>query len=103
MSAPHATVLVVDDEEAIVFAIRRYLENRGYAVETAASAAEARASLRRTLPDVALVDYALPDGDGLALLRTLRSEDAALPVVMLTGLGSIDLAVRRSRRVPRSS
>jgi DNA-binding NtrC family response regulator len=94
MSAPHATVLVVDDEEAIVFAIRRYLENRGYAVETAASAAEARAAIRRTLPDVALVDYALPDGDGLALLRALRSEDAALPVVMLTGLGSIDLAVK---------
>jgi DNA-binding NtrC family response regulator len=94
MSAPHATVLVVDDEEAIVFGIRRYLENRGYAVETAASAADARAALRRTRPDVALVDYALPDGDGLTLLRSLRAEDAALPVVMLTGLGSIDLAVK---------
>jgi DNA-binding NtrC family response regulator len=94
MSAPQPTVLVVDDEEAIVFGIRRYLENRGYAVETAASTAEARAAVRRTPPDVALIDYALPDGDGLALMRSLRSEDAALPVVMLTGLGSIDLAVK---------
>jgi DNA-binding NtrC family response regulator len=94
MSAAQATVLVVDDEEAIVFGIRRYLENRGYAVETAASTAEARAAVRRTPPDVALIDYALPDGDGLALMRSLRSEDAALPVVMLTGLGSIDLAVK---------
>ena len=38
MSAPHATVLVVDDEEAIVFGLRRYLENRGYAVELPALA-----------------------------------------------------------------
>jgi DNA-binding response OmpR family regulator len=103
MSAPHATVLVVDDEEAIVFGIRRYLENRGYAVETAASAADARAALRRTRPDVALVDYALPDGDGLTLLRSLRAEDAALPVVMLTGLGSIDLAVKAIQGGRRSS
>ena len=88
------TLLLVDDEEAVRFPIRRFLTASGYDVEEAASVEEGLAACRRALPDAALVDFSLPDGDGLDLMRRLKALDAALPVVLLTGHGTIDLAVK---------
>jgi DNA-binding NtrC family response regulator len=62
-------------------------------VVEAADLAQAQARLRATRLDAAIVDFQLPDGDGLEVLRRLRAADASLPVVMLTAHGSIDLAV----------
>src|SRR5258706_10444270 len=50
--------------------------------------------VRKHQVDTAIVDFSLPDGDGLDLLRALKAQDASLPVVLLTGHGTIDLAVR---------
>jgi DNA-binding NtrC family response regulator len=87
------TFLLVDDDDMIRGSLRSFLERHGHAVVEANCVAEAQARLRAARLDAAVVDFQLPDGDGLDVLRRLRAADASLPVVMLTAHGSIDLAV----------
>jgi DNA-binding NtrC family response regulator len=93
MNGPNR-VLVVDDEDGIRFALRDFLESSGYAVEEAASCAEAEKVFRATRPDAALLDFRLPDGNAIDLIPKLKSQDATVPVIVLTAHASIDLAVR---------
>ncbi|GAC1340000.1 MAG: sigma-54 dependent transcriptional regulator [Myxococcales bacterium] len=86
------SVVVVDDDSSIRFAIRAYLQRHAYEVIEAGTCAEAGEILARVRPDAALLDYELPDGTALDLLPRLR--DAEVPVVVLTANGTIDLAVR---------
>ena len=88
------TVLIVDDEAAIRFGIRDFLEAQGFAVEEAESCQEAQAAFRSVHPDIVILDYSLPDGTALELLPRLKALDPAVPLVVLTGHGSIDLAVQ---------
>ncbi len=87
------TVLLVEDEEDLRFSIRRFLERKGYSVAEAASVEAARTCLRAQLPDLAVLDHRLPDGDGLEVLRSLKQLAPGVPALMLTGHGSIELAV----------
>lgn len=87
-------LLVVEDEEPIRFSIGRFFAKKGFQIAEADSTASALERFREARPDVVLVDYCLPDGDGIQLLRSLRSLDPGVPVVMLTGYATIDLAVR---------
>jgi DNA-binding NtrC family response regulator len=87
-------LLVVDDDPVICFAVTDYFEQKGYDVVTANSVAEGQVTFRSRRPDVAVIDYDLPDGDALQLLERFRAVDASCPVIVLTGHGSIDLAVR---------
>ena len=64
-----ARILVVDDEYGVRSGIRQILEIEGYEVEEAATGEEALALLRTTTFDVALLDYRLPDIDGLTIHR----------------------------------
>jgi DNA-binding NtrC family response regulator len=95
MSRP--TILLVDDHEAIRVAIADFLEAQGFEVVAAAGVTEARAIFRTRIPDAAVLDYDLGDGDALQLLAELRSIDPACAIIILTGQGSIDLAVRAMR------
>jgi DNA-binding NtrC family response regulator len=88
------TILVVDDEAGIRFAIRDFLEASGYAVREAATCREAHDLLQSGEMDAALLDYSLPDGNALELLVRLSDSDLGVPVVVLTGHGSIELAVQ---------
>jgi DNA-binding NtrC family response regulator len=88
------TVLLVEDEPTIRFAVRDFLETHGYAVQEAQNCQEALAAFRTGRPDVAVLDYSLPDGTALELLPRLKAADPDVPLVILTGLGSIELAVR---------
>jgi DNA-binding NtrC family response regulator len=87
-------VLVVDDEEAARYGIRRALGAAGYELAEAASVAEARAALDAAKPHLVLLDVNLPGESGLDLLKELaaRGEEAP-PVVMITAYGSERMAV----------
>ena len=87
-------VLVVDDHDAIRLSIARYFRNHGFEVGEAATIAEAVEAFQASRPDAAILDYSLPDGTALDLMRTLRGIDESVPVVILTAHGSIDLAVK---------
>lgn len=89
--------LVVDDEPVIAEGLRLTLEREGYGVETAVSTAEAAARLDGRDFSVALVDLVLPDGDGIGLLRLLKSRDPDIEVIIMTGHGSISKAVEATK------
>ena len=80
------SVLIVEDEPAILELVAVNLEHAGFVPLRAASAEEAARLLSQTLPDVALVDWMLPGQSGLALVRRLRSDARTreLPIIFLT-------------------
>jgi DNA-binding NtrC family response regulator len=86
------TVLIVDDEPASRYALRRALESR-YRVVEADSAASGRASLVSEKPDLLLLDVVLPGEDGLSFLKWLRQEGYELPVLMVSALDTAKTAV----------
>jgi len=87
-------VLVVDDEEGVRSGLRRFLSLSGFEVSEASDCGAAVESAARTAPEAALVDYQLPDGSGVELLARLKAAVPDLPVIVLTGHGSIELAVQ---------
>jgi DNA-binding NtrC family response regulator len=90
-------ILVVDDEPSVRLGLRRFLERRGYEVHEAGDCSGAERTCATVLPDVAILDQRLPDGDGVELLVRLKDACPGLAVVMLTAYGSIELAVRAIR------
>ena len=91
MSTP-GTILIVDDEPALRFALGELLGERGHRVITAASGHEALTSLDDA--DVVLSDLNMPGMDGLALLAEIAARDPSLPVLLLTAHGSERVAVQ---------
>lgn len=87
-------VLLVDDEPDVRFVVRDFLDTNGYAVEEAATCDQALEVFRRGRPDAVILDYKLPDGTALDVIPRLRNLDGAVPIIVLTAHGSIDLAVR---------
>jgi DNA-binding NtrC family response regulator len=86
------TVLIVDDEPASRYALRRALESR-YRVVEVDSAAGGRSSLLSEKPDLLLLDVVLPGEDGLSFLKWLRQEGYELPVLMVSALDTAKTAV----------
>lgn len=79
------TVLVVDDEEYMLYVMRRALEEEGFSVTTASSGAEALDSMGRSLPDLVLLDLKMPGMNGPEVIGEIRHRWGDLPVVILTG------------------
>jgi DNA-binding NtrC family response regulator len=86
------TILIVDDEPAARYGLRRALEAR-YRVVEADSAAAARSLLASEKPDLLLLDVVMPGEDGLSFLRWLRQEGHEIPVLMLSALDTAKTAV----------
>lgn len=97
-ATPSARILLVDDEEAILQTMRSILETEGYAVETASGGREALELFRQTSCDVALCDVKMQGMDGIELLVALREIAPELPVIMLSGHGTIDTAVESLKK-----
>jgi DNA-binding NtrC family response regulator len=87
-------ILIVDDEPGIRFGVRDFLETAGLEVDEADSVGGAERAVREGRPDAVVLDHMLPDGTALDLLPRLKELDPSLPVLVLTGHASIDLAVR---------
>jgi DNA-binding response OmpR family regulator len=77
-------ILVVDDEPTIVAVVRERLEREGFAVRSASSGEDALSCIHLNPPDLLVLDVMLPGLDGFEVLRRLRSEGSALPVIILT-------------------
>jgi two-component system response regulator RegA len=87
------SLLLVDDDEAFRQVLGRALERRGFAVSTAADAAQALRIAAEQAPEFAVVDLKMPGASGLELIEKLIELDAETRVVMLTGYASIATAV----------
>ena len=86
-------VLIIDDEATLARNVAVYLERLGWATQVAGSAEEGLERYGEFRPDVVLLDHNLPGMNGLQALARLRSLDPQARVVLMTGFGSIDLAV----------
>jgi DNA-binding NtrC family response regulator len=91
------TVLLVDDEPLIRWTLSERLTQEGYAI---AEADTAKSALARFGPDIDLVllDFKLPDSDGLQVLRSMKAADADVPVILLTAFSSIETAVEAMKQ-----
>lgn len=89
-----AFVLVVDDDEPTGDALRRLLGRVGYTAKWASSGAEALSHVRRSLPDLIVLDWMMPEMNGLEVLRRLRSDPATqgVPVIVYTAASNTAVA-----------
>jgi DNA-binding NtrC family response regulator len=102
MEAPDAagqgTVLLIEDEPVVRSALRNQLVREGYEVEETDRIAPARERATGPSPSLVLLDLQLPDGNGLDLLPDLRRAWPETPVIVMTGHGSIEIAVDAMRQ-----
>src|SRR5574343_1232118 len=96
MTARH--VLVVDDEVGIRELLYDILQDEGYHVRLAENAAQAREHRQQARPDLVLLDIWMPDCDGITLLKEWGNAGLlTMPVIMMSGHGTIDTAVEATR------
>ena len=94
---PIPTILVVDDEPLIRFALNDRLTADGYKVVEAGTAADAAAKSQDGV-DLVLLDYKLPDGDGISVLKKIKEQHADTLVILLTAHQSVELAVEAMKQ-----
>ena len=92
-----ARILVIDDEEAARFGIRKALEKEQYLVESAANGQEALEKIREFSPHVVISDINMPHMDGITLLREMSRLEVPAPVILITAHGSESVAVQGLR------
>ncbi|MCL4492162.1 MAG: sigma-54 dependent transcriptional regulator [Nitrospirae bacterium] len=91
------TILIVDDEEGIRESLSGIFEDEGYNVLTASTGEDALEIAREHTPGVVLLDVWLPGMDGLETLSKLREADNDIPVIIISGHGNIELAVKATK------
>lgn len=88
------SILLVDDEEGIRKVLSILLADMGYQVHTAATGAEALRTFEKLRPSMVLTDIKMPEMDGIELLRKLKQISPDTEVIMITGHGDMDLAIK---------
>ena len=77
-------IYYIEDDESIAQTVKSYLEKRRYNVRILPTISEAQQALKKQLPALVLLDWNMPDGQGDALCRWIRSQWATLPIIFLT-------------------
>ena len=94
---PNKTILVVDDEEAIRWSLARVLQRDGYRVDLVSCPAEALEQIQANSYGLVLTDVKMPGGSGLELLETIRRVSPKTLSLIMTGYGTIEMAVQAMR------
>lgn len=87
-------ILLIEDNEGSRFGFVRYFVKSGYTVSEAATLAAAGGALKRQNFDIIVLDINLPDGNGIDFIDTIRAQDPIIPIIVITGGGDIQLAVK---------
>ena len=87
-------IMVVDDDQNILFAFQELYEASDHELITAKSGVEALRRLEREKPAVLFLDVKMPGMDGLEVLKSLREKHLEIPVILITGFGDMDTAIR---------
>jgi DNA-binding response OmpR family regulator len=87
-------LLIVEDEARMAEILREALARAGFTIDAVRLCADAQAALAVNPYDAAILDLGLPDGDGLKLLRQVRSEGSGLPILILTARDAVEDRVR---------
>jgi DNA-binding NtrC family response regulator len=87
------TILVIDDNLTVCLMLKSWLVKKGFSVDTASHAEEAKEKVRESPYDMILSDIMMPDTDGFAFLKWVKKYDPDILVIMMTGFADIDSAV----------
>jgi len=93
----HEEILVVDDEEQVLQSIVDILKDEGYRVVGVTDGQEALRAIRQDPPDLVVLDIWMPGIDGLETLEAIKRLNADLPVIMISGHGTIETAVKATK------
>ena len=95
----HKEILVIDDNPDIRFLICKILEEQNFVVRSAANYDQAVLEINNRLPDLAIIDIKLdkPDKDGIDLLKLVNKKDKFVPVIMISGHATVQIAVEAIR------
>ena len=97
MSSTGMDIAIIDDEEVMRESLRDFLARQGHRMREYPDGASAVAAFARNPPDLALLDIRMPGQDGLSVLRSLRADHPELPVIMMSGHGTMDAAIEALR------
>ncbi len=87
-------ILIVDDDEKILFAFQKVFESEGYRSFVASNGEEALDKLTSVKPDVIFMDITMPKLDGLEALRRMKEQNPIIPVILITGFGTMQTAIK---------
>ncbi|MCK9273796.1 MAG: sigma-54 dependent transcriptional regulator [Syntrophales bacterium] len=93
----HKTILIVDDEDSICLSLKGIFSDEGYEVFTASSGEECLALIDEELPGLVLLDIWLPGIDGIETLTRIKSKYPHIPVVIISGHGTVESAVKATK------
>lgn len=94
MKADRVKVLVVDDDEKILFAFREMFRKDGYDTIVARDGVEALEKVEASHPAAVIMDITMPKLDGLHALQAIRDRDSSTPVILVTGFGTMQTAIK---------
>ena len=90
----HPAILIVEDQQTLAKNMSQFLQHAGFEVNIANTGEDALAEIESFKPDVVLLDYRLPDTDGLTLLKKIHLINSLITIIMVTGEGDVQLAVK---------
>jgi len=93
MSAAKEKIVIIDDEKRMCESLAALLTSDGYEVETFQSSPEAAESIEKSRVDLVITDIKMPEMDGLKLLEVVKKVDDGIPVILMTGYGSLESAI----------
>lgn len=91
------SILIIDDEASIRQSLSGALSDEGYRVASAPSASQAIEIIRKDNPDLILMDIWMPDIDGLTALNEIKNQGIEIPIIMMSGHGTIETAVKATK------
>lgn len=94
MKSNQHKILIVDNDDKIVFAIQLILENDGFTILTARNGKEGLELIRQEEPEVTILDIQMPEMNGLEMLEKIKEEGLDTSAIIITGFGSMDTAIR---------
>lgn len=93
-----STILLVEDDVSFSEMLKRFLERHQHSVILSYTLEDAKAKVRDATFDLVFTDLRLPDGDGIDLLNHIKSKNAAVPVVLMTGYAEVSTAVKAMKQ-----
>jgi len=97
MVSTKPTILIIEDDEAIIYGYKSYLIDSGFEVDSAFTLKEADSKIKSTLFDAILLDLKLPDGNSLYWIVKQKTEFPDVPIIVITGVGDIPTAVQATK------
>lgn len=92
------SILIIDDNLTVCLMLKSWLVKKGFQVETASGANEARQRVKEQPFDLILTDIRMPEADGLSFLSWVRKYDSDIIVIMITGYADVESAVLSMRQ-----